>query len=62
MFGESAGRLAGFAGVMFGWGPDAFWNATPTELQALVRAVSGETVAPLDGDAFARLKELFPDG
>lgn len=62
MFAEAAGRLAGFAGVMFGWGPDVFWNATPAELQALVRAAVGDAAPPLGSDAFARLKELFPDG
>ncbi|MDF7777799.1 phage tail assembly chaperone [Sphingomonas sp. AOB5] len=62
MFVERAGRLAGVAGAMFGWGPDLFWNATPAELLALVQAVSGDGAAPLAGGEFARLKEMFPDG
>lgn len=63
-FAAGAVRLAGLAGVMFGWSPDAFWRATPDELAALVRAVRGEaaTVAPPDGAAIARLMEAFPDG
>jgi uncharacterized phage protein (TIGR02216 family) len=62
MFGEAAARLAGFAGVAFGWTPETFWNATPAELAALVRAVRGEEAAPVDGATIARLKEQFPDG
>jgi uncharacterized phage protein (TIGR02216 family) len=55
-------RLAGMAGLLFGWTPDIFWNATPAELAALVRACAGEDVAPLAGAELARLKEAFPDG
>lgn len=62
MFAGTAVRLAGAAGVMFGWGPAAFWSATPAELAALVAALKGEEVAPLDGAMLARLKEAFPDG
>jgi hypothetical protein len=62
MFGESAGRLAGFAGVMFGWTPDTFWKATPAELQALVRTVAGDAPSPLASADWVRLKEMFPDG
>jgi hypothetical protein len=62
MFAEAAARLAGAAGIAFGWTPDTFWNATPAELGALVRALSGEDAAPLDASEFAQLKELFPDG
>ncbi|WP_375288247.1 phage tail assembly chaperone [Sphingomonas sp.] len=61
-FGAAAARLAGLAGVAFGWSPDAFWRATPAELGALVRAIAGEDVAPPDAAAIARLKEAFPDG
>jgi len=62
MFAEGAVRLAGAAGVMFGWAPGVFWNATPAELAALVRAACGESAAPLGSDDVARLKEAFPDG
>jgi uncharacterized phage protein (TIGR02216 family) len=62
MFADSAGRLAGLAGVMFGWAPEAFWRATPAELGALVSAMRGDAVEPGDGALVARLKEQFPDG
>jgi uncharacterized phage protein (TIGR02216 family) len=55
-------RLAGLAGVLFGWTPEQFWQATPAELAALVRALRGDAPAALDGDALARLMEQFPDG
>lgn len=62
-FAESAGRLAGLAGVAFGWSPDAFWRATPAELGALVRAVAGDgPAAPPDAVTIAALKRVFPDG
>lgn len=64
MFGDSATRLAGLAGVAFGWSPDAFWRATPAELGALARAMAGDdgVAAPPDAATLARLKEMFPDG
>ncbi len=61
-FAEEAGRLAGLAGVAFGWSPDAFWRATPAELGALVRAAAPEDEAAADGAVLARLMEAFPDG
>lgn len=59
-----AARLAGQAGVAFGWSPDMFWRATPAELIALVQAVSGvgEDVTPPDAGMIARMMEAFPDG
>lgn len=62
MFAENAARLAGMAGLMFGWAPDAFWAATPAELGALVRALRGDGPAALGGSQVARLMEAFPDG
>lgn len=62
MFGEAAVRLAGIAGVAFGWAPDLFWNTTPAELGALVAALAGDSPAPPGAQEIARLKELFPDG
>lgn len=61
-FADAAKRLAGMAGLMFGWAPDLFWNATPAELSALVGALRGEEAPPLGAGEAARLKELFPDG
>nr|WP_277925908.1 phage tail assembly chaperone [Sphingomonas sp. JXJ CY 53] len=50
------------AGVAFGWSPDAFWGATPAELNALVQAVRGDAPAPCDRATIDMLKERFPDG
>ncbi|MEP9400390.1 phage tail assembly chaperone [Sphingomonas silueang] len=61
-FADHAARAAGLAGVAFGWTPDAFWRATPAELAALVRAMTGDDVAPCDATTIERLKEQFPDG
>lgn len=61
-FAESAARLAGLAGVMFGWTPDMFWAATPAELAALVTALGGDASAAADGMLLARMMEEFPDG
>lgn len=62
MFAENALRLAGMAGLMFGWAPDAFWAATPAELGALVRALRGDGPVALGRGDVARLMEAFPDG
>ncbi|WP_267387541.1 phage tail assembly chaperone [Sphingomonas sp. GC_Shp_3] len=61
-FALAAGRLAGLAGVAFGWSPDRFWNATPAELAALVAVLAGEGVAPPDAATIRTLQEAFPDG
>lgn len=62
-FADAARRLAGLAGVLFGWAPDAFWAATPAELAALVAAMCGEAAAtPPDRDTLRALMEQFPDG
>ncbi|TPG19948.1 phage tail assembly chaperone [Sphingomonas koreensis] len=62
-FGAGAARLAGFAGAVLGWRPDTFWAATPAELGAIVRAMTGDAVTePPDAATIARLKEAFPDG
>lgn len=61
-FATVARRLAGLAGVMWGWSPDAFWRATPDELAALVEAVAGEPGEPADGGVLARLREQYQDG
>ena len=63
-FADAARRLAGVAGVAFGWRPDEFWRATPDELAALVAALAGEAAdaAPPDAATIARLQERFPDG
>lgn len=60
----AAQRLAGMAGAVLGWSPDAFWRATPAELDGVVRALAGGEAAgePPDAATIARLKEAFPDG
>lgn len=62
MFSDAAVRLAGMAGAVFGWSPDAFWRATPAELAALVRALAGEEGPVADAGDLRRLMEAFPDG
>jgi uncharacterized phage protein (TIGR02216 family) len=63
-FAECAVRLAGSAGAMLGWSPDAFWRATPAELAAVVAAASGggAVVTPPDAATLAAMREAFPDG
>ena len=61
-FGVAALRLAGLAGVAFGWTPEIFWTATPAELEALARALAGDEVAPPDAGQIARMMEAYPDG
>ncbi|MBX9796091.1 phage tail assembly chaperone [Sphingomonas sp.] len=63
MFGERAARLAGLAGVLFGWSPDIFWAATPAELASLIAALAGDGgTAPPDATQLRALMEQFPDG
>ena len=66
MFSAGAARLAGFAGAVLGWSPDAFWRATPAELAVVVAALTGGPGAagavPPDAAMMARLREAFPDG
>jgi uncharacterized phage protein (TIGR02216 family) len=62
MFAAGALRLAGFAGAVLGWSPEAFWRATPAELAAVVGALVGDQAVPADADVVARLREAFPDG
>lgn len=63
-FSGAAQRLAGLAGVAFGWAPEVFWRSTPAELGAIVEAAcgEGERVDPPDRGLIARLMEAFPDG
>ncbi len=65
-FADGAVRLAGFAGAVLGWSPDAFWRATPAELAAVVRAAAGcdggDGMTPPDAATIAAMQEAFPDG
>ena len=65
MFGEGAARLAGIVGAGLGWSPDAFWQATPAEIAAVVAGVAapqGATVPPADAALIARLQKEHPAG
>ena len=60
-FADSAARLAGLAGALLGWTPDAFWRATPAELAAVLGALAGEGEAGASSEDLARLSAMFPD-
>lgn len=51
-----AARLAGAVPRLLGWTPDAFWNATPAELAAILRP-PGDESAPVTRDDLNRLME-----
>jgi uncharacterized phage protein (TIGR02216 family) len=57
-FAQAAARLAGLAGLLAGWSPDAFWRATPAELRAVLEALHGSEERPAGREA---LMERFPD-
>lgn len=61
-FAVAAGRAAGLAGLLLGWRPAEFWDATPAELAAVLAAADQGGERPAGGDDLARLKEMFPDG
>ena len=63
-FAGCAVRLAGSAGAVLGWSPDAFWRATPAELAAVVAAArgGGAVATPPDAATLAAMREAFPDG
>jgi hypothetical protein len=56
-----AARLAGLSGVLLGWRPHEFWNATPAELAAVLRVLAGADGDPADAALLSRLKEMYPD-
>jgi uncharacterized phage protein (TIGR02216 family) len=60
-FSEAAARLAGLAGALLGWRPDEFWRATPAELGAVLRAMSGPEIEAAGRGDLERLMERFPD-
>lgn len=64
-FADHANRLAGLVCWRLGWPPDDFWNATPAELQTILRAQheAGEvSETPPNRAYIAALMEEFPDG
>jgi len=60
-FAAAAARLAGVAGLLLGWSPDAFWRATPAELRSALEALAGPGTAAIGRDEMAALMERFPD-
>jgi uncharacterized phage protein (TIGR02216 family) len=60
-FTDGAARLAGLVPRLFGWPPDAFWNATPAELAAILAPEAGGEPAPLSRGELDRLMERERD-
>ena len=66
-FSAVALTLSGIAGWHLGWSAEQFWNATPAEMDAVVRAMLDMDTTdgvrrPPSRDDVARLMELYPDG
>jgi hypothetical protein len=62
VFSDSAVKLSGLVCALLHWSPDAFWAATPDEVEAVLGALCPATDAPPDASMITRLKEIFPDG
>jgi hypothetical protein len=62
VFSDGARRLAGMAGVLLGWRPEEFWQATPAELGAVLEVLAPGTERGASGADLARMMEMFPDG
>lgn len=60
-FTPVAGRLAGLAGRLLGWRPTEFWQATPAELAAILRPVSGPAGEALSRGELDRMMEHDDD-
>lgn len=52
-----ARRLSGLVPRLLGWSPDAFWNATPAELAAILVPEAGGDPAPLSRADLNRMME-----
>ncbi len=62
-FAEGALRLAGLVPRALGWTPEAFWNATPAELAAILAPAPGaDAAAPLTRGELGFLLERECDG
>ena len=57
LFADGAARLAGLIPRMLGWRPDDFWNATPTELAAILASSEPAAAQPLSRTEFEHLLE-----
>lgn len=60
-FADAAVQLCGRCGLVLGWRPAEFWQATPTELACILNAVDLQAETPPDADDLQKLMELFPD-
>jgi uncharacterized phage protein (TIGR02216 family) len=58
-FGESAARLCNAAGLVLGWRPGDFWDATPAELELALQPPSA--CECLDRQTVDALIRRFPD-
>jgi hypothetical protein len=47
---------------LFGWAPEAFWRATPTEVAAVVAAMTPAGGDGVSGTELERLREVLGDG
>jgi len=61
-FGETAARLAGVAGLLFGWRPQEFWNVTPDELASLHAAMQPSEIAPPSRAELCQMMKEDSDG
>lgn len=61
-FTEYALRLSGQCALLLGWTPQAFWDATPAELHAILNATTAHAGGPPDTAIINKLREQFPDG
>jgi uncharacterized phage protein (TIGR02216 family) len=61
-FADSAARLAGLVPLLLGWPPDAFWNATPAELAAVLAPGAAGAPVPLSRGELDRLMERERNG
>jgi len=60
-FSDGAVRLAGLMPRLLGWPPAALWDATPSEIAAILAPPDGETT-PLGRAEFERLMERERNG
>lgn len=60
-FGDAAARLSGTVPLLLGWTPEAFWNATPAELAAILAPGASDTATPLSRGELNALMEQDRD-
>lgn len=62
LLADAAARLAGLVPRLTGWPPDAFWNATPSELAAILAPEGAGEATPLTRGELERMMERESDG